>query len=180
MIKDLMNQIESGDLRYELGYASSTHSLMRRINDNELVQKAQRQLEFDPNAGQAVFQRAKEIYFASFERGFLHPDDNILATYLFLLRHNALPNVQEFIRMVAKDEYPEFRGANGVAKFVAARLPVTTFQQNLCTAQRFSLFHVFKVSATALPNVSVMETVEDDLQRYVNEVARHDELREIA
>ncbi len=170
MIKDLIQEIETGDLRHDLAFASTPRSLMQRINNSNVVQKIQKQFGFDPQASQTIFKRAKEIYFGPIEKGYLHPDDFMLATYIFLLGRNAMPSVKSFIRTVASGQYPEFRNATGVAKIVVKRMPEATMQT--VTVKPWQPFVVSSPPRRAttgqqipdFPSISLATT--EDVQRY--------------
>lgn len=175
MIEKLMKQIEAGDLRYDLAFASGPRSLIQRISRRPLVQQAQKLLAFDPDAAQTVLKRAKQIYSSRIEPGYWHSDDLILATYVYLLSRNASPSVGKFLNELAKGRHREFRGANGVAQIMVERMQETTMQA--ASGMSWATFVVSPDARRAastqriadFPSISLANA--EDLQRYYQAAA---------
>lgn len=128
MISDLIREIEEGDTRFDLAFASTTKTLLYRLIKSSLYQQAQRAIAQEPHLVCTFLERAEVLFAKSVEEGYLHPDDMALSIYLYLIGNSPDHDIQVFVRQVAASTNCSFRSSIGVAKYIQAKTPQTTVQ----------------------------------------------------
>ncbi len=81
---ELLNEIEGGDLPSELSIANDLRMLVRIAARNQAIKSLVWDLE-EPTSQQCLAERINVLASAQPEEGFRHPNDGIIAVYLFLL-----------------------------------------------------------------------------------------------
>lgn len=81
---ELLSEIEGGDLPSELSIANDLRMLVRIAARNQAITSLVWELE-EPTNQQCLAERINLLASAQPEEGFRHPNDGIIAVYLFLL-----------------------------------------------------------------------------------------------
>jgi len=121
-----MAEIEDGSVRSDLGLASTTYALLRRLEENPVVREARERVYSRASDVLHLLERAVRMYESPAPEGYAHPDDLALTAYLFILARIQTPGIQRFISRVAKEAKREFFAATGIAAYFAKRVPLTT------------------------------------------------------
>src|SRR5438046_429455 len=122
----LIAEIEDGDLRFDLGLASTTDALLRRMGRNPFIAQASQRLKTNPAEYRPVLGRAEALFSSCAPEGYANPSDLPLSAYLFILGQLPIEAVQTFLERVASNRLPEFYAAPRVARYFTERIPATT------------------------------------------------------
>jgi hypothetical protein len=128
MIDDIIEQVEDGKLRCDLGLASTGKTLLTRMTNNSTLQDIAQRIRQQPEDALECLQRAQALYAIPVDLGYLHPDDVVVAAYLFLIAHIESDAIHQFIQRVAQEHRASFRFTTYVSQYLADRMPDTTMQ----------------------------------------------------
>lgn len=118
--------LETGAVTADLRLASTRRALQRRLERNEILTHVRRAITADPEETVLLLERAVQLYEAPGPAGYAHPDDLLLAAYLYVLARAANSGVRFLVFRVARERRPEFYAATGVAQGLLEVLPMTT------------------------------------------------------
>jgi hypothetical protein len=133
----LIQQIEEGPVHADLTLASTTYTLLRRLELNPIIVEARRRSDVDPDALRRYFDRAVALFEKQGPEGYTHPDDLALCAYISILARDPKPAAQGFVNRVASAKRPEFPAATAVAEYFTSRIPSTTSGEGCEPAAEF-------------------------------------------
>jgi hypothetical protein len=123
-ISNLIDDIEGGSLRADLGLASTLKILLRRLETHPAIVGALRHLSECPSDVSRLVERAREIRTEPAPEGYAHPEDLLLSAYLYILAQCPTPESKRLIADIGENERPEFYWSPRVARILDAPGPV--------------------------------------------------------
>jgi hypothetical protein len=117
-------EIENGSVVVEVMFASTPNSLLRRLEDNPLLQEARRELSEHPEYARRYLTRAEALLATPSEEGFLSNQDQPLAAYLYLLGSTGQREAHTLIQRVAASNRADLHYARWVADYWVAKATV--------------------------------------------------------
>lgn len=90
-------------------------------NDHSAILKVSSVVRADAKLPDSLLERGQQVYARLYNLvvnpGYRHPDDMVLAAYIFLIGRLPNPVIREFINEVANSGRQEFRSAVAVAQY---------------------------------------------------------------
>jgi hypothetical protein len=137
---ELIREIEEGGVRADLGLASTRSLLLSRLEANPTVRAARRHLQERPSDAALVLRHAVRLFEKPAHEGYAHPDDLILAAFLYILARVSGRGIETFLTRVRIEAKAEFYWSTHVAKYLASVVPATTRTQVAEAAFGFARF----------------------------------------
>jgi hypothetical protein len=124
--QELLDDIESDAVTFDLGLASTTQGLLLRLRDNLAVRKMRAHFQRNPGFMGTLLERARSVYDRASPPQYAHPGDLTVCAYLFILGQTPMLAVQTFIDRVSQERPRQFPSASLLAKYIASKTPATT------------------------------------------------------
>src|SRR5438105_4529337 len=96
-IRELIVEIEDGSVRADIGLASTTYTLLRRLEANPTVKEARERIASSAEDALLFLERAVRLFESPPPEGYAHPDDLAVSAYLFILARIQTPGIQKFL-----------------------------------------------------------------------------------
>jgi hypothetical protein len=128
-------EVERGDILFDLGLASTTYTLLRRLEENPVIKRVKRQLSEHPEIAPALLDKAVALFESPAPKGHSHPEDLKLCAYLFILASSPSPDAQSLIDRVAKQAGPAFFASRAAARYLQSHVPATTLSRPMVSTR---------------------------------------------